>query len=64
MNKTSIDILKAIFMTLAGVLIGYVLVEGLKFLAKQANIDTIYIIAGMIFSIVVYANYQLIKSSK
>ena len=64
MKKTSIDILKAIFMTLAGVLIGYVLVEGLKFLAKQANIDTIYIIAGMIFSIVVYANYQLIKSSK
>ena len=51
-------------MTLTGVLIGYVLVEGLKFLAKQANIDTIYIIAGMIFSIVVYANYQLIKSSK
>lgn len=64
MKKTSIDILKAIFMTLAGVLIGYVLVEGLKFLAKQANIDTVYIIAGMIFSIVVYANYQLIKSSK
>ena len=64
MKKTSIDILKAIAMTLAGVLIGYVLVEGLKFLAKQANIDTIYIIAGMIFSIVVYANYQLIKSSK
>ena len=64
MKKTSIDILKAIFMTLTGVLIGYVLVEGLKFLAKQANIDTIYIIAGMIFSIVVYANYQLIKSSK
>lgn len=64
MKKTSIDILKAIAMTLAGVLIGYVLVEGLKFLAKQANIDTVYIIAGMIFSIVVYANYQLIKSSK
>lgn len=64
MKKTSIDILKAIFMTLAGVLIGYVLVEGLKFLAKLANLDTIYIIAGMIFSIVVYANYQLIKSSK
>lgn len=64
MKKTSIDILKAIFMTLAGVLIGYALVEGLKFLAKLANLDTIYIIAGMIFSIVVYANYQLIKSSK
>lgn len=64
MKRTTIDILKAIFMTLAGVLIGYVLVEGLKFLAKLANLDTIYIIAGMIFSIVVYANYQLIKSSK
>lgn len=64
MKRTTIDILKAIGMTLAGFLIGSLLVEGLKWLAKQANLDPIYIVAGMIFSIVVYANYQLIKLSK
>lgn len=64
MKRTTIDILKAIGLTLGGFLIGSLLVEGLRWLAKQANLDPIYIVAGMIFSIVVYANYQLIKLSK
>lgn len=64
MKRTTIDILKAIGLTLAGVLLGSVLVKGLKFLADLANIDSIYIVGVLLFSIVAFANYQLIKSSK
>lgn len=64
MKKTTIDILKAITLTLVGILIATTLVAGLRWIAKQANIDGIYIVGFLLFSIVVYANYQLIKSSK
>lgn len=64
MKTTFIDILKAIGLTLGGFLIGSLLVEGLQWLAKRANIDPIYIVAALIFSLVVYANYKLIKLSK
>ena len=64
MKRTTIDILKAIGMTLSGVLIGFVLFQSLKWLANQASVDPIYIVAALIFSVVVYANYQLIKLSK
>ena len=64
MKRTAIDILKAIGLTLGGFLIGSLLVEGMKWLAKTANIDPIYVVAALIFSLVVYANYKLIKLSK
>lgn len=64
MKTTVIDILKAIGLTLGGFLIAALIVEGLKWLANQASIDTIYIVALLLFSIVAYANYKLIKLSK
>lgn len=64
MKRTTIDILKAIALTVVGILIATTLVGGLRWIAKQTNIDGIYIVGAILFSIVVYANYQLIKSSK
>lgn len=64
MKRTTIDILKAIGLTLGGFLIASLLVEGLKWLAKQASIDSIYIVLVLLFSVVVYANYKIIKLSK
>lgn len=64
MKKKTFDILKAIGLTLGGFLIGSLLVQGMKWLAKLASIDSIYVFAALIFSLVVYANYQLIKLSK
>jgi len=64
MKTTVIDILKAVGLTLGGFLIAALIVEGLKWLANQASIDTIYIVALLLFSIVAYANYKLIKLSK
>jgi len=58
------DILKAVGLTLGGFLIGSLLVECLQWLAKLANIESVYIAALLIFSVVVYANYKLIKLSK
>jgi len=64
MKRTTIDILKAIGLTLGGFLIGSLLVEGMKWIAKMANIDAIWVAAALLFSVVVYANYKLIKLSK
>jgi Ca2+/Na+ antiporter len=64
MKRTTIDILKAIALTLAGILTATALVAGLRWIAEQTNIDGSYIVGAILFLIVVYANYQLIKLSK
>jgi hypothetical protein len=64
MKKTTLDILKAIGITLGGFLVGAAVCEALKLLAKAMNTNPLYFLSGLLFAIVVYANYQLIKLSK
>jgi hypothetical protein len=64
MKKTVLDILKAVGMTLGGFLIGSLACEGLKLVANLTGVNPLYLLGGLLFAVVAYANYQLIKLSK
>jgi hypothetical protein len=64
MNKSTLDIIKAIGLTIGGFLIGLLIAQSLKWISKAANIDMIYIVGILLFLVVAYANYQLIKLNK